>query len=124
MHQFHYSYCRVPRPFVTPATAFCPARLISQARKNGFNARAVVLKSTAERLRKYEGYLRSNLAKRVPMRVRNCTACVFFSFLYRNCCFILMLKGGQEPTLLLEVLSECSVCTRTFLFHVSSGPRR
>ena len=28
-----------------------------------------MLKSTAERLRKYEGYLRANLAKRVPMRV-------------------------------------------------------
>ncbi|CAM9630267.1 unnamed protein product [Hapterophycus canaliculatus] len=43
-------------------------RQLHEARKDGFNARAVVLKSTAERLRKYEGYLRSNLAKRVPMR--------------------------------------------------------
>eukprot|EP00752_Nemacystus_decipiens_P002438 g2295.t1 len=43
-------------------------RQLYQARKQGFNARAVVLKSTAERLRKYEGYLRANLARRVPMR--------------------------------------------------------
>lgn len=40
-----------------------------KARKQGYNARAVVLKSTADRLRKNEGYLRANLAKRVPMRV-------------------------------------------------------
>eukprot|EP00903_Cladosiphon_okamuranus_P010903 g10299.t1 len=43
-------------------------RQLYQARKQGFNARAVVLKTTAERLRQYEGYLRANLARRVPMR--------------------------------------------------------
>ncbi|CAM9785801.1 unnamed protein product [Ectocarpus sp. 6 AP-2014] len=43
-------------------------RQLYEARKQGFNARAVVVKSTAERLRKYEGYLRANLARRVPMR--------------------------------------------------------
>ncbi|CAN0302439.1 unnamed protein product [Pylaiella littoralis] len=44
-------------------------RQLYQARQRGFSARAVVLKSTAERLRRGEGYLRASLARRVPMRV-------------------------------------------------------
>lgn len=43
-------------------------RQLHQARSKGFNARVVLLKTTAERLKRHEGYLRAGLAKRLPMR--------------------------------------------------------
>lgn len=68
-----------PQPQVCVKRSPDATRFLGQARSKGYNARAVVLKSTAERLRKREGYLRANLAQRIPMRVRErvcrCFAC-------------------------------------------------